>query len=195
MRKAVELDPNSAEMHYALARLLMKKGDQKAAAQQFQIQERLEEATRTQKLNHTQTVLHINQGLEAMKAGNLKQAIREFQQAVLYQPDSVEAHNHLGVALARMGDQDGAWKEFQKATALEPNNPIAYNGLGGLLAGKGSLEEAISNFEHAIRLKADFAEAHYNLGLVLLQKGLRERSMVEFQKAHELDPRLKAPEI
>ena len=194
-RKAIDLDPTSPEMHYALARLLMKKGDQKAAAQQFQIQARMEEATRAQKLNHSQTVLHIGQGLEAMNAGNLKQAIREFQQAIQYQPDSVEAHNHLGVALARMGDQDGALKEFQRATILEPNDPTAYNNLGGLMAGKGGLEGAINNFEEAIKLKADFAEAHYNLGLVLLRKGLRERSMVEFQKARELDPRLREPEL
>jgi Flp pilus assembly protein TadD len=195
VQKSIDLNPDLPGSHYVLAGLLMKKGERKAAAQQFQIQARVEEATRTQKLTYSQTVLHIGQGIEAMNAGNLKQAILEFQQAIQFQPDSVEAHNHLGVALARMGDQDGALKEFQRATELEPNDPTAYNNLGGLLAGKGGLEAAISNFEEAIKLRADFAEAHYNLGLVLLRKGLRERSMVEFQKARELDPRLKVPEL
>jgi Flp pilus assembly protein TadD len=177
---ALRLEPDVPQTHNDLGLALVGKGD-------------LDAALRSSKVGHTETVLHIGEGLKAMANGNLKEAVHEFQLAVRSDPSSPEAHNHLGVALAKTGDTEGAMTEFKKALDVEPQNATAYSNLGGLLASKGNIDAAVAQLEEAIKIKANLAEAHYNLALLLRQQGQQERSAEEFTKAHELDPTLNLP--
>jgi Flp pilus assembly protein TadD len=58
---------------------------------------------------------------------------------------------------------------------------------------QGDREGAINQFNNALKLAPDYAPAHYQLALALQQKGDVEQARAEFDKAHQLDPRLKAP--
>jgi Flp pilus assembly protein TadD len=51
------------------------------------------------------------------------------QQAVELKPDSVEAHNQLGLIQAQQGKLAEAISQFQEALRLRPNDPLAQQSL------------------------------------------------------------------
>jgi Flp pilus assembly protein TadD len=59
-------------------------------------------------------------GTDLLVAHGYTNAIDEFREALRWNPDSVEAHNNLGIALASVGRMDEAVKEFRQALAIEP---------------------------------------------------------------------------
>ena len=184
MQKALELDPNNASAHYALARLLLRQGDRAGAAAEFTRYGKLQQEMKTQRMENV--ALEIGSGLKEMNAGNLTGAVADFRKAVQAAPQSADAHNHLGVALANLGQTDAAMAEFQKAIELQPKTAAAYNNVADLMAKQGDLDAAIDQLHKAITLKADLAQAHYNLGLLLLKKGEKRQSREEFTKAAAL---------
>jgi tetratricopeptide (TPR) repeat protein len=48
------------------------------------------------------------------------EAVDQFREALLLRPDSVQAHNNLGIALASVGKVDEAIDQFKQALALQP---------------------------------------------------------------------------
>lgn len=59
-------------------------------------------------------------GTDLLVAHRYQDAIDEFRAALKWNPDSVEAHNNLGIALASIGRMDEAVDEFKQALAIEP---------------------------------------------------------------------------
>ena len=53
-------------------------------------------------------------------------------------PDSVEAHNNLGIALAAKGDAAGAIAEFRAALAIDDRSVHAHRNLGNMLIDAGA---------------------------------------------------------
>src|SRR5205823_12437691 len=126
----------------------------KVAAEEFEIVARLQKRQTDHDLARSNMILDLGRGLKAMEAGDLGMSVMNFRSAVAADPDSTEAHNHLGVALAKTGDVEGAIAEFRKAIELQPSESSAYNNLGGLLAASGKLENAIDQLREAIRRNA-----------------------------------------
>lgn len=59
-------------------------------------------------------------GTDLLVAHRYQDAIDEFRAALQWNPESVEAHNNLGIALASIGRMDEAVIEFKQALAIEP---------------------------------------------------------------------------
>ena len=66
----------------------------------------------TEKYQHATDLLEQQQ---------FKEAVDEFRAALQLMPDSVEAHNNLGIALASQGKLDEAIEEFKRALAVQPD--------------------------------------------------------------------------
>lgn len=66
--------------------------------------------------------LHLSRGRDFLAAGKMSEAQREFSEAVLIAPESVEAHVGLAEALERQGRRDDAIQELRAALKLEPSN-------------------------------------------------------------------------
>jgi tetratricopeptide (TPR) repeat protein len=66
----------------------------------------------TEKYQHATDLLEQRQ---------FKEAVDEFLAALQLMPDSVEAHNNLGIALASQGKLDQAIEEFKRALAVQPD--------------------------------------------------------------------------
>jgi Flp pilus assembly protein TadD len=186
LRVAVQLDPDDATACYNFGRLLLRKGDQAAAAEQFARMAEIKNSTESKEKTNTKTAIAIGKGLKANAEGRPQEAIQAFTLAVQIDPQCAEAHNQLGITLAKTGDAEGAKTEFQKAIDLEPLSAAAHNNVGDLLAREGNLDAAIDQMEKAVALQSDLAEAHHNLGVLFMQKGDQQRAELEFQKAKEL---------
>ena len=66
----------------------------------------------TEKYQHATDLLEQQQ---------FKEAVDEFREALLLTPDSVQAHNNLGIALASVGRLDEAIDQFKQALAVQPD--------------------------------------------------------------------------
>ncbi len=69
-------------------------------------------------------------GTDLLVAHRYQDAIDEFRAALKWNPDSVEAHNNLGIALASIGRMDEAVDEFNRALAIDPEFEDARRNLG-----------------------------------------------------------------
>ena len=103
-------------------------------------------------------------------------------------PDSVTAHNNLGLILLSMGQAGEAKRCFQQAVSMRPDLAASRNNLGLALLNEGQLEQARPHFEEAIRLQPDLADAHNNLGLALDATGKPDDALTCFERAVALTP-------
>lgn len=133
---------------------------------------------------------HNNYALELQRLGKSEQANREFQAALVLQPEYILAHYNWGVALFDQGRIDDAVTQLGLAVELAPTYPDAHLNLGNALAASGRIEQAITHYEAALRLQPEAADVHFNLGLALEKIGQREAAVTHLKKALEKRPDL-----
>ncbi len=120
---------------------------------------------------------------------NPDQRIGCFQVALAIRPDSVAAHNNIGMRLNDKKDFDAAIQHFGKALELDPKFVFAHNGLGNALLGKKDLDAAIEHYRKALELDPNYAFAYCNLGNALRDKKDLDAAIQHYRKALELDPK------
>ena len=90
----------------------------------------------------------------------MDKAIREFELAVNYDGEYVDARYNLGFLYSRKGMIDEAMIEFAKTIRLSPGSADAHYQLGLLFRSKGLINEAAEEFkiagEQNPALKQDF---------------------------------------
>ena len=122
------------------------------------------------------------------KAKNeFKDAVNDFNQAVLIKPDYSEAYFNLGVTLQEMGDSDNAINAYQNALKHNNNYPKAHNNLGQLYIISGKLDFAIDHLEWAVALQPEFSDAYNNLGSAYISSNKVYDAIESFEKALSLN--------
>ena len=104
--------------------------------------------------------------LNLHKAGNLKDAIEFYSEAIRKNPKSAEAYNWRGIAYDDLGETDKALQDFSAAIEINNNYADAYNNRGEIYRKKKMYREALNDYSKAVQLEPTFAEAYYNVGLV-----------------------------
>jgi Flp pilus assembly protein TadD len=117
-RAALIVDDTNANAHRNLALALERTGDRAAAI--TEARRALELAPGAASKGVLASLL-VNDGGALAKAGNYKEAIVRYREAVSLEPDDWQAHYDLGLALLADNDPDGAVAAMEKARALEPN--------------------------------------------------------------------------
>jgi tetratricopeptide (TPR) repeat protein len=159
----------------------------------------------------TDTVLemyHYTNGTYMELNGFLDDAIREYRDAISFNPHEGFYHYNLGVALLKNGQYNEAYKELSEALKLNPEDFEArcaladvHCELGRNLELEGRTEEAIAEFREAIAIDPEYPDYHVNLGKALLEivqnafcvagvtgrEVLRE-AVAELRKALTMDP-------
>lgn len=126
-------------------------------------------------------------GLKLAKAGQLDEALAEFDKAVQLQPDFLPAHVEAAVVLTQKGMLAEAEARLNRAMALNPQHSRAQTSMGIVLGRTGRLDEARARFENALKIDPYYRPAHSNLGRVLLQQGEVAQASEQFRAAVELD--------
>ena len=126
--------------------------------------------TRAIEVTKDNGIAHANLGLALYRRGDLRGAIRNYQEAIRIVPGFQTAHANLGAVLAEAGRHDDAVAAYRRAIELDPTDPDVYNNLGSGHYRAGRLDEAIEAYRHAIQLRPDHAGAVYNLGTALAAK-------------------------
>ena len=121
---------------------------------------------------------HIDKGLVALRAGDLKKAHKEFTSAYNAAPRHAATNYMLGVVCLQMNELDEAERFFANAVSLQPGNVPALIGLGHARFKRGDLKGSAKTLQEAVSL----APGQWNALWLLAEIDLREHN---FQKAEK----------
>jgi tetratricopeptide (TPR) repeat protein len=200
LKRALEINPDSAPAHQLLGYALLAQG---YAAQAIPHLERV----------HDKTGL----GIAQIQTGQLPQAIANLQAALadrpndpdlLYYlgrasgllskqsidtllaayPDSPRAHQALAENYLVLRQMPEAEKEYREALRLRPEIPEVHLELGEVYAGAFQWAKAEEEFRAQTKLQPGNAEAAYRLGTALLEQGKTHEARTELLRADKLMP-------
>ncbi|MBC35947.1 MAG: hypothetical protein CL663_07910 [Bacteroidetes bacterium] len=71
----------------------------------------------------------FNWGILKYQSGNLDDAISDFNQALLFKPDTAFSliYSYRGIAKSKMGDHNGAIEDFDRAIDIQPQDVMQYS--------------------------------------------------------------------
>ncbi|MEH2003728.1 tetratricopeptide repeat protein [Nostoc sp.] len=130
----------------------------------------------------------INEADRLREAKKFEEAAVKYKAALRLDPNSIIAHNNLGLALYTQGKLEEAITAYQKALEIDPNYALAHSNLGAALKNQGKLSEAIAAYQRALQIDPNYANAHYNLGLALYGQGKLSEAIAAYQRALQIDP-------
>jgi tetratricopeptide (TPR) repeat protein len=178
-RKAVELHGTSSQAHYLLAAALRESG------QLAESLLHLEQATAWDPTNLDALLARCETEFDL---GLNERAAATFRSAADADPQTVAAHNRLGVLAMRLGNRDAAQRWFRAALGIDPRNPDAHYGLGNTFAAKADFRQAIVHFDAAAEFDPNNPVYRQYLAIALIRLGETDRAIQQFEEALRLDP-------
>jgi tetratricopeptide (TPR) repeat protein len=122
-----------------------------------------------------------------IEKGDVREAIRLYEQALVLAPEDVDLHYNIGLAYARSGNLTNAEHHYRESLRLLPDYPEVHNNLGNLLLRAGRLEEADKHLSEAVQLMPELVQAQNNLGILRQRQHRTNDAMACFQKAVQYD--------
>ena len=132
--------------------------------------------------------IHINDGDEYARQGDLDRAIGEFEKAVQANPDNVYAYRGWSHALSMQGKPAEAEKLLRKARQIAPDDEYVVWQLGMVLWLQGEREEAERMYRHAISINSMYSPPYLGLAKLLLEQGKTEQGRSFLQEAIRIKP-------
>jgi Tfp pilus assembly protein PilF len=126
-----------------------------------------------------QAEIQYDLGVNDLQAGQVQQALKEFQEATKLNEEFYQAFNGLGLTHHFLGNEQKAIECFQRALELNPDFSSARANLGRVFITQGRFREAIPALEKALEdvfLPERFV-AEANVGWALFQVGQEDEGM------------------
>jgi TolB-like protein/AraC-like DNA-binding protein/Tfp pilus assembly protein PilF len=140
-RRALELDPNLAEVHLAMAMIaLYDEWDWKLAEERF---------SRALEINPNLAEAHAHYAWLKMLFGDTDKVLFHGQKAVELDPFSVVYSSYLASEYWWLGHQDEAMKQIDKALKFAPDNGFSLFVQGNIYSSKGMVDEALAAHKKA----------------------------------------------
>ncbi|MCX7994911.1 MAG: tetratricopeptide repeat protein [candidate division WOR-3 bacterium] len=175
-RKVLDFNPGSYEAHFGLGITLKNLGKYDDALEEIKKSLEIKISPEGYRLLGE---IYFNKGI-------IDLAIKNFQEAIMLDPSSAEAHFFLGFALGEKGLHKEGREEIKKAIQLnpalaqfEPNLPIELKEHKGYLE---FLKEQLG----VPRSSVNEYQVHFNLGVTYRNKGLFTEAKREFEEALKL---------
>jgi tetratricopeptide (TPR) repeat protein len=105
-----------------------------------------------------------------------------------HNPNSVGAHDNLGVYYSDGGNYAEGISQFEDALQIDPDDVKVLDNLGVAWVRSQNPAEATAEFRAALRLNPGDAKAHNDLGNLLAQTGHSQEGLAEFREAVRLNP-------
>ena len=113
----------------------------------------------------------LKQGNKLAEAGDFKNAIACYDQALAIKPNYHLALYNKGLALSNLGDKLAAIACYDQALAIKPDNYQALYNKGLVLSNLGDKFTAIACYDQALAIKPDLHEVLCNKGVALSDLG------------------------
>jgi tetratricopeptide (TPR) repeat protein len=184
-RKALEIDPEYADVHNNLGTIYANRGEYDRAIDHFAKAVRFAE-------KHRQAVCaeaYNNLGAALAARGQTNEAMKCYEKALQRDPEFAGVYCNIGVASAARGQIAEAIRYYQKALALNPAYAEAEYDLANALATLGKIDEAVAYYSRALEHNPAHADAHHNLGVALAAKGRLPEAIAHYHQALAIQPR------
>jgi tetratricopeptide (TPR) repeat protein len=144
LRKALQLNPDSAQEHLNLGLALLRAGEGEEGVAEIEKAKALDPS-----LPHT----YFNLGIEFKKSGDVDRALSEFEQMVKLTPNEAKVHYNLGQLYKLKEDNDRAIEAFRLAAKLDPSMAAPQFQMYNILrrSAPAAAKQAMADFQ---RLKA-----------------------------------------
>ena len=173
-RKALELDPNLAEAHFALAGIKRDAWDWEETGREYR---------RTLELNSNLPQAHSGYASYLSLMGRHDEARAEAKRAQVLDPLSPRINGFASSVFLRAGRYSEAIEASRRILELNPNSPHAHARIGDVHAAKGMYWEAIAEYQEAISLDGgDAPNMEARLGWVFVKAGERAKAEEILQK-------------
>jgi Flp pilus assembly protein TadD len=141
-------ESTSADDHTFLGSILQKRGETRAAFNEFR---------RAFLLKDDSLSLRVLAGFLRM-TGTPKEEIAVFRERIRLHPDDPVAHKRLGDCLLAFGEVDSAVVEFREALRQDPKGPYYLDGLGCARLANGEVKEALAAHREAHGIRGNQAD-------------------------------------
>ena len=115
-----------------------------------------------------------------------RSAEREYQRAILLNPNYATAHQWYAECLSMLGRHSEAIAEIKRAQQLDPLSLIINQGVGGKYLYARRYDEAMAQFHRTLELYPHFPPTHQRLGWCYVQKRMYDEAIAAMQRAVEL---------
>jgi len=130
---------------------------------------------------------NVAEGWRALREGDLGNARRSYEAALLADPLSVDSHLGIATVEARAGNRSVAALHYRRALELDPRNATALAGLAAL--SEGAAPEAVeAQLREDVARYPDSAALQFALGTHYAGLGRWGEAQAAFFEAHRLDP-------
>ncbi len=121
-------------------------------------------------------------------AGNVKEALKKYEAATVYDPSCAEGWVGKGIVFQELGEMQQSLNCYNHALNLEPDNYYAHINRAGLHHKQRRLPEALSDYTKAIELSPTAPEPYAERAAVysdlhLLTNATRDKEMAEKLKS------------
>jgi len=127
---------------------------------------------------------------EAIEKGDLLEARKAVQSALILDENNIEALRREGYLYLEDGAYEEAKKVYEKILSLDSNDDIAHDALANTLHKLGEDEKAKEHHEKAIALDDEYAPHYFNYANTLYDLGELNEALKYYQKAYALDSSL-----
>ena len=196
-RRAIKLQPDSAEAHRYLGAALEKQGDPAAAAASYRKAVELNPADLAAKQSverltapppRSDSVMDVATFEVFIRQGKFKEVEPLLADYVAAHPDSSWGWYALGYSQFAQQKIGESIRSLAKSLELDIRNAEAHKILGRDLMMIGRFDAAQLEFEQGIRYQPDSAELHYNLGKLLSIQDNWAPARKAFEDALRIDP-------
>jgi tetratricopeptide (TPR) repeat protein len=181
-RRALELDPNSAEVHETYAHLFLITGRHTEA---------LAALKRARELDPLNLRISVVEAQFLIYAGQINEALFRSQKTIELDPDFWFAHNYASSAYIEKGMYVEAIAEARKARLLNDSSthPTAFLGYALAKSGKGA--EARAELKALLKLSTERYVPPYHIALIYNGLGEQDETLAWLERGfQQRDPRM-----
>jgi tetratricopeptide (TPR) repeat protein len=178
-QRALQLAPNSANLHLAYAACLLFPRNYREAEVQ---------ARQSLKLWPENATAHAILALSLVSQKQFAEAEAESREALRISPGDHAAQFALAIALAHEHKYKEAIPVLSSAMAVQPNLPELKKLMGVSLIETGEVAAGTDQLNLYVKAAPEDAEGHYYLGVALRLKGSSDDAQAQFAEALRLQP-------
>jgi len=173
IRKAIELDPLSSEVHYHLAKIYYLQGNWDLAETEYQ---------QALKLKPEHIGAYVDLAQMYMQQRLWDKALEQYNSILKFRIEIPGVYSNIGDIYLRQNKPNEAVKYFKTALKLQDDFVLSHFGLARAFSKMEQMDEAINEFEKTVQLKPDFTEAYFYLGYLYRYKGQIENAKASWEQ-------------
>ncbi len=128
---------------------------------------------------------------EAVSKGDLEEAKKAIQSALIVDKESIDVIRRYAYILNESGEYQEAKEYYQKAIEMTPDDDMLYASLANVSHKLEDNDMAIEYHQKSIELDRDYAPHYYNYANTYYDMGELDKALSLYTKALEIDSELK----